>query len=220
MLDKILDFIYPNSCILCGRMLNEYDVKKQEFTCNNCKKKLEYYLEDSCVKRISNKYFDYLLCTYKYNSLIRKILLDFKFYNKKYLRLFLSSKIIKVLKSINYKKYDYVVPVPISFARYLERGYNQSSLVAFDISKSLGIPMFRFCLIKIKNNKRQSELLAHERYNNTKGVYRILNSKLVSQKRIILIDDIYTTGNTANECSRVLKEAGASEVLVVVVARA
>ena len=141
------------------------------------------------------------------------------------MRLFLNLNILILLE--NQKLYaeiinsiDYIIAVPISYKRFLERGYNQSKLIAYSVSKSLKIPYANLCLIKIKHNKRQSELHISERHTNTNGVYKVFSQNRINGKNILLIDDIYTTGSTVNECCKTLKQAGASRIFVATIAKA
>lgn len=210
------NLIYPNKCVLCNKLLDS----NHEFTCNICKKKLEYIVCDSQIKKVNNHCFDYLFSSYCYQDYIRKLLLDFKFNNKKYLCNFLSQRISKY--AYNFSKtnnIDYIVYVPISFRRYMERGYNQSELIARMIEKEIKVPIIKFNLIKVKHNARQSELSVDMRKDNIKGVYNVRNKDLFKNKCLLLIDDIFTTGNTIEECSKVLKEAGASRIIAMTVAR-
>jgi ComF family protein len=176
---------------------------------------------DTEVKKADIQYIDLIFSSYYYRGIIRKLILDFKFKNQKYLCRFLASAIAKAMKNFtNETTVDYIVYVPISFRRYMERGYNQSYLIAKTISSELHIPIIKYNLIKIKHNKRQSELGIKMRNANTKGVYKVLNSKRFNNKSILLIDDIFTTGNTVMECSRVLKHSGATKIIVATVAKA
>ena len=220
MISKLLNLIYPNKCIFCNSILDFYSLEKKEFTCNNCKKNLEYIRGVIDIQKASNKHFDYFVCAYNYEKIVRKLLLDFKFYNKKYLRYFLASDLSRIIKKYNIEKVDYITYVPISFKRYIERGYNQSELIANCISHSLGIPLLKYCLIKIKHNQVQSSLSLTSRRLNVVGVYKVLFKKAIKGKNIILIDDIYTTGSTVDECSKVLKDAGANRIIVATVAKA
>lgn len=220
MFSNILNLIYPNKCIFCKSILDFYSLEKKEFTCNNCKKKLEYIRGVINIQKASNKHFDYFICAYSYEKIIRKLLLDFKFYNKKHLCYFLASDLSKILGEFHLEKVDYISYVPISFYRYINRGYNQSELIAKCISRSLGVPLLKYCLVKIKNNKAQSTLNISKRKSNVNGVYKVLFKKAIKGKSIILVDDIYTTGSTVNECSRILKDAGAKSIIVATVARA
>lgn len=108
----------------------------------------------------------------------------------------------------NLKKYDIIIIVPISKHRKKERGYNQSYLIAKEISKIIKIPIAKKILYKIKNTVPQSSLNRKQREENAKGAYKIRNTTKLYNKKILLIDDIYTTGNTVNECAKVLMHNG------------
>lgn len=220
MFEKILDFIYPRKCIFCDRILDVKSIEKQYFACNNCKIKLKYTSKGLSLRKEANKYYDYSYFSYAYEGFIRKIIINFKFYNKKYLCDFLSYQTAKDIQNFNVGKIDYIYYIPISLKRYFERGYNQSYLLAKCISKQVGIPIKRFGLIKIKNNQMQSSLSKSERLNNIKGVYKALFLDDIKGKTILLIDDIFTTGATINEASKVLKKAGAKKIIAITIAKA
>ena len=190
-----------------------------DFTCKICKRKLEYIRGEFVSYNISNRHFDYLISSYKYKGIIRELILNYKFEDKKYLVDFLSFKLCKLIKEyVSNNHIDYVLYVPISLFRFYERGYNQSFLLARKISRDIKIPLLKYGIIKIKHNKRQSELAHKDRFLNTKGVYKANTIYELNNKTVLLIDDIYTTGNTVNECSRVLKECGVKKVVVATVA--
>lgn len=106
------------------------------------------------------------------------------------------------------KKYDIIIVVPLSWKRRLQRGYNQSQLVAETISNILQIKVESKILYKTKNIVPQSTLNKKERKENIKGAFKIRNIEKIKNKKILIIDDIYTTGNTLNECSKMLIENG------------
>ncbi|MCI8273702.1 MAG: ComF family protein [Clostridia bacterium] len=108
----------------------------------------------------------------------------------------------------NLKKYDIIIIVPISDKRKKERGYNQSELLAKEISKILLIEYSKQIIYKIKDTQPQSVLNKRQRQENVKGVYEAKNIEKVRNKKILIIDDIYTTGNTVNECAKVLVQKG------------
>ena len=114
--------------------------------------------------------------------------------------------------------YDIICAVPIHKKRKAERGYNQSELIARELAKSIPNIKYKNLLIKTKNNKRQSDLKKLERAKNVINVYEMQNRQIIANKRIVLVDDVYTTGNTVNECSRILKQSGAKEILVITLA--
>ena len=115
--------------------------------------------------------------------------------------------------------HDIIIPVPISKKRKKERGYNQSLLIARKISSKEKIKLGDKVISKVKNNNTQSKLNKEERAENVKNVYKITKDKEIINKNILLIDDIYTTGATLNECSRMLKQAGAKKIDVLTIAK-
>ena len=201
--EKILNLIYPQVCSICGKVGTKP-------LCNRCKVKLnkefcfmmDDYKDDNSKNFVEHYYF------FKYENIIRSQLLSLKFKEKPYtyktISYFLENK-AKNFEKI--KKYDIIIIVPISKKRLKERGYNQSELIAKEISKITSIKIEKNILQKIKNNPPQSTLNKEERQNNAKGVYQIKNIDKLQNKKILIIDDIYTTGNTLNECAKMLVES-------------
>ena len=219
--NNILDFIYPPVCGICGKL-------GQDYLCKKCQKILESQAKFAIDKNQDyNQNFNKHLYIFKYEGIIRKIVLDYKFNEKSYLYLtfvnFLlkNEKFFKILKS-----YDTIVPVPISVKRQKERGYNQSELIGNEIvknllekEKSLKIECITSCLIKQKNIVEQSKLNKEQRQKNIQGVYKLKNKEKLVNKKILLIDDIYTTGATAQECIKELKKANVKKIGVMTLAK-
>jgi len=111
-----------------------------------------------------------------------------------------------------------LVPVPLCKKREKTRGYNQALLLAKEISKTTGIPVESSAIIRIKRTSPQKEMTVRERANNLKDAFEITNAELVKNKKIILVDDVFTSGSTVNECARVLMGAGAKQVNVLTIA--
>ena len=165
-------------------------------------------------------YFEELIAIFKYENINRREIIKYKFKEKSYLYKMFINFIIKnekICKKI--KSYDTIVPVPVSKKRKMERGYNQSYLLAKELSKKLDIKINNKCLYKYKNTIRQSKLSKEERKENAIDVYKIKNKEMLKNKKILLIDDIYTTGSTANECSKILKLANPEKIGVLVIAK-
>ena len=118
-----------------------------------------------------------------------------------------------------FKESDVLVPIPLARKKLKNRGYNQAEEIAKKLGKELKIPVIIDCLIKIRENLPQMELSKEERQENIKGVFEIKNKEKIQGKKILLVDDVYTTGATMEECAKVLKQAGAREIWGVVVAR-
>ena len=235
--DRILDLVYPPVCGICGKF-------NQDFLCKKCQKMLEAEAKFKIDKVDNQEYFfENHLYIFKYEGIIRKLILNYKFNEKSYLYktfvnfLLKNEKFFKILKS-----YDTIIPVPVSSKRMNERGYNQSELIANDIVKQIteisskhildgilstqknNIQKIKYecvtdCLIKNKNIIEQSKLNKEQRQKNIQGVYILKNKEKLINKKILLIDDIYTTGSTANECCKILQEAKPKKIDVFTIAK-
>jgi len=124
------------------------------------------------------------------------------------------------LGSIDFKSYDFLIPVPLHFKRLRERGFNQALFLARYIGKRYGIPIDYMSLKRIKWESPQINLSKKERERNVKGVFSLSNKSRFKDKSILLIDDVYTSGATVNECARVLTKAERVRVDVLTLCRA
>ncbi|MEJ2067779.1 MAG: ComF family protein [Deltaproteobacteria bacterium] len=115
---------------------------------------------------------------------------------------------------------DVMIPVPLHIRRLRERGFNQALLMVKELSKRIGIPYEGRVLQKIKDTPVQISLKKRERRKNLTGVFQVTDTEALKGKSVVLVDDVYTTGATVNECSRALLKAGAERVAVLTVARA
>lgn len=112
-----------------------------------------------------------------------------------------------------------VVPVPLHWRRFWSRGYNQAAAVAEQLARSLGLACAAGSLRRVRHTPQQLQSSASARRENVRGAFRMARRTKVEGKRILLVDDVMTTGSTASEASRVLREAGAVEVTVAILAR-
>ena len=210
MFTKIVDLIFPRACGFCGQKIN------QRYTCRKCLNILEYYQEKVVLYPKNGNSYDKLICGFEYKSYMKNKMLQYKFENKRYLAKTFGDLLAHRLERYNICA-DLIIPVPIHYKRELKRGYNQSAYIAKFVSELTNVPLKSDVLVKIKNNPKQSLLELKERKENVKNVYAVENNEPVKDKSIILVDDIYTTGTTSNECARVLKLAGAKEIIVATV---
>lgn len=210
----MLDLIYPPICGICGKI-------NKKNLCTKCIQKLEPY-EINRIEDYSDdktKYFDYLIKTFKYEGIIRNKIIDYKFNEKAYLYKTFEKMVTKNEKIYSFlKKYDIILYVPMFKKRKLERGYNQTEIIAKQIAKKLEINFEKDNLIKMIDTKKQSTLTKLERIQNVKNVFAVRKPDRIKEKNIIIFDDIYTTGNTVNECSKILKKAGAREIAIITIA--
>ena len=115
---------------------------------------------------------------------------------------------------------DLIVPVPLHAKRLRWRGFNQSLLLARQVSLAYGVPIDPFVLQRRKETAAQTQLPEDDRRRNVRGAFALDPDKSVKDKTVLLVDDVYTSGATVNECSSTLKRAGAKEVYVLTLARA
>ena len=212
---KILDFIYPPVCGICGKLCND-DI------CRKCQilllSKIEAGIDDYSLD--DTKYFEEHIYIFNYNGIIREKILQYKFQEKTYLyKIFL--KIILNNKKIynKFKNYDIIIPVPLHKKRKIERGYNQCEIIAKNISKKSNLFLNTISLQKEINTVAQSTLNRDQRHENIKNAYICRNKELIKNKKILIFDDVYTTGNTVNECSKELKCAGAGKIGILTIAK-
>lgn len=216
-LNIVLDFIFPPCCGFCGKIGKTY-------LCNKCKNELIYsniYLNQLDNYENSNlKFIDEHFYLFSYDGIIREKILQYKFNDNSYLANTISEFFINNEKLCGFlKKYDIMIVIPISQSRKRERGYNQSELIAKKISK-VGLIYFESDILqKIKNNKPQSSLNYEQRLKNVKNVYKVENKQKIKGKKVLLFDDIYTTGATANECAMMLKQKGARKVGILTITK-
>jgi ComF family protein len=157
-------------------------------------------------------------CTalYDYTSEVRSALIRFKFQDETILKEYFGEKLSERMRKISFKP-DIVTSVPISKKRKRRRGYNQSELLARELSKNLEVP-YQELLFKVRDNVPQHELSEQDRLENVKGVYCTKNDKQVLGKKILLVDDILTTGATMCSAAQTLFCAGAKDVFGIAVA--
>ncbi len=117
--------------------------------------------------------------------------------------------------------FDVIVPVPVHIKKLRSREYNQSAVLAVNLAKSVGVGHDLFGLRKIKDTRPQFEIEKEdERRRNVKGAFSVADAGAFAGRSVLVVDDVFTTGSTSDECARVLLKAGASEVSVLTVARA
>ena len=219
---KILNLIYPPMCGICGKF-------NDDFLCPKCQKILENeavfgidkYEKIKIEKNLQErKYFNEHLYIFEYEGIIRRIILKYKFEDKAYLYKTFVNFLLKNKYFFEFiKKYDTIIPVPISRKRRALRGYNQSELIVKEIANFTNLKEESDCLFKIKNVIEQSKLNKEERQKNIQGVYELRNKEKLYKNKILLVDDIYTTGSTVNECSKVLRGAKPKQIGIFTIAK-
>ena len=205
--------IFPPKCGICGKLDKNY-------LCKSCKNQIDEIILNN-IDLNEDKYFSKHLYLFKYEGIIREKIIEYKFEDKAYLYKFFEKIIINNKKICDFiKSYDIIIPVPISKERKKERGYNQTSLIARSIADDFDKIIFgNSVIIKEKNIQRQSELNKEQRIENVKNSFKIKEDSNIKDKKVLIFDDIYTTGSTVNECAKALKEAGTKEIGVLTIAK-
>jgi ComF family protein len=205
---SILGLIFPERCAFCGRTL------KASGVCNVCKTELPWW--GGC-----EEIGDGLKITapLKYEGKARFALLNFKFHGRKnHARTFADLMEVCIQNHYGANSFDAITFVPLHWLRKLKRGYNQTELLAGVLSRKLGVQVLK-TLAKPKRAKANSRLNSAQRAESVTGAFRIKCSSAVSGKRILLIDDVCTTGATLRETARILIQVGASDVVCAAVCR-
>jgi ComF family protein len=165
--------------------------------------------------------FDAARAALLYEGPCRDLVHAFKYRNKTHLRRPLALLTMEgVSEFVASRAPDLIVPVPLHVRRLRSRGFNQAVLLGDLLAREWKLPLARRALRRIRWTEPQINLAAHERRDNVKGAFAVADPAAVAGKRVLLVDDVLTTGSTAEECSRVLKRAAAAEVTVITVARA
>ena len=204
LISYLLHLLFPEKCILCGKVLANGEID----LCRHCRCDNPAY----SGRKSRPQFLDSFTAVWYYEGDVRSSLLRYKFggrrsYASGYGRL-LAMELLKTYPD----GFDMLTWIPISRRRKWKRGYDQVELIARAVARELGVEPRRL-LRKIRHNPPQSGLKdASQRRANVLGAYQVIQPEAVVGKRIVLLDDILTTGATASECARVLKTAGAKEV--------
>ena len=233
MIQMILDLIYPIRCPLCGEIV----IPKGDKICPSCKKKLPLIKEPRCLKcskSIEHEEKEYCsdcerkayhfnkgYAVWVYNEDMKHSIANFKYHSKKEFAGFYIDEIVEYYgDTIKKLSPEVIVPVPIHRSKYLERGYNQADILAKGIGRKLGIPVISDLLIRNKKTLPQKKLSDKERLLNLSEAFH-MNEKFKRHgdrkiSKVLLVDDIYTTGSTIEACTNVLKSNDCSEVYFIV----
>ena len=209
LLEKVLEYIFLPSCGVCGKLGEGY-------LCKECEKELnKYTINCNDFKQKTD-----ILHIFQYKELIRKLIIQYKFNNKSYLYKTFCEFIVKNKKAFDFiKSYDIIIPVPMHNRKKALRGYNQSELIAKELAKTAKIKIFTDVLIKTKKNKVQSSLNKQDRKNNVKDVYKLVKKEKIYNKKVLIFDDIYTTGATIEACKKEILTANVKSVGILTLAK-
>lgn len=209
---RILNLLYPPRCVLCRRLLK----KEETDLCTDCRMEAPFFPD---TKR-KLQFLDSFAAVWYYESSVRGSLLRFKFRGARGYAASYGKLLAMRLMQQYPEGFEVLTWIPVSRLRKLRRGYDQVELLAKAVGRELGmIPVST--LKKVRHNRQQSRISEPaQRRANVLGVYRVTDPDLIRDRRVLLLDDILTTGATASEAGRVLLTAGAKEVHCAAVAAA
>lgn len=230
----LFDFLFPPLCHICRSFIAGAG---KLHICPTCREQLPPVISPFCTicgipfagtgddhicsRCLSDPpYFETARAHLLYEGAARDMIHSFKYQYKTHLRRPLALLTLEGLANfITDQKPDVIVPVPLHRSRLRSRGFNQAVLLGTVFSAQLSIPMLVNGLARIRQTEPQIELSADQRKDNVKGAFAIARPADITGKRVLLLDDVMTTGSTVNECSKELKKAGADSILVITVAR-
>ena len=200
----ILNLLFPPKCVLCQKVLENGETD----LCHECR-----VHSPECAGIHKNfSFLDSWTAVWYYKGNIRKSILRFKFYGARHYAAAYGQALAMRIQQEYAEQFDILAWVPTSRLRRLKRGYDQAQLLAEAVGQELG--MTPLCTLKkVRHNRSQSGITGQaKRRANVLGAYKAVCPQEISGKRILLLDDVITTGATAGECARVLLTAGAKEV--------
>ncbi|WP_099469157.1 ComF family protein [Konateibacter massiliensis] len=227
--EGVLNILYPHTCPICGRIPK---VDRAE-VCPECKKKIKYIEEPSCKKcgkqllaeeqeycyDCSKREHIYTrgLALWVYGDEIRKSIYNFKYNNKReYARVYANEIVLRHRRKIESWNADALIPIPIHQSKMRSRGFNQAEDLCRELSKQLGVPVLSDCIKREKKTLPQKGLNDKQRIKNLKKAFKTMNND-VELKRVILVDDIYTTGATINSVAELLENMGVYEIYFITI---
>lgn len=236
MFSAVINLLYPVFCQVCGKKSDSHDKN----LCEECSKKIKRRLPPFCIKcgrqlpgepglqdtcndcKKNPVYFDRAHSVFDYDNILKRLVHDIKY---KKITSSVKELVDMVSDSMDMydlgRKPDIVSCIPMHRFRLLKREINPSHILAKEVARKRGFYYSAKLLIKIKNTPPQSKLSRSSRIKNLKESFSVPKDKkaYVKGKNILLVDDLFTTGSTVNECARVLKEAGSNRVEVISLAR-
>lgn len=223
LLKSAVQFLYPAYCAYC----NQPAPASMLVLCPRCWNSLipctpmHVHSLNSCAQIQACSTIDDYYSLWTFTQHTQVLVHHLKYRRTTRLAPVLGEKMAPLLQAASYKHpIDCLIPVPLYWRRQLWRGYNQSELLSRALAEAIGVPVCTGALKRVRNTKSQTQLSLEERQENVHRAFAVKKPTVVSNKSIALVDDVLTTGATANACARVLVEAGAKHVVALSLIRA
>ena len=229
-----LALFYPPTCEGCSA-----NIEAGDYLCETCRSRAPRIVPPFCSKcsepfsgaittafscsNCANQtlHFEAAVAAYRARGIVRRLIHEFKYDQREYLRHVIGGWLGEVLNDgrLDPAQFDVIVPVPLHPTKLRERGFNQAQLLAQSLSARTDLPM-KLALERVRFTRTQTAFDRAERMQNLRDAFRLRAGQDVQRLRVLLVDDVLTTGSTLSECARVLKKSGASSVYAATAARA
>lgn len=229
MIEKFLRILFPEFCPLCKKPSTDHGIAPicpecwSEISsykgpvCQICGKPLASEVSIICGECISVKpAFKWARSFGLYEGILKEAINLWKYHGIKRL----SRPLAQLMLRMEMPDVDAILPVPLHRGKLRQREFNQSALLASYMARESGIPVILNCLIKLRDTPPQVKLSAEDRRKNVRGAFAVRNKELILGKNLLLVDDVFTTGVTVRECSKILRKAGARDIYVITLATA
>jgi ComF family protein len=230
----LASLLYPPACTICATAVSD-----GEYLCEACDDKITRIVPPFCEKcsepfigaitgtfhcaNCANRkiHFDAAIAAYRSRGIVRRVILDFKYGRQTHLRHLIGEWLCAAFRDPRLcgRPFDVAIPVPLHPARQRDRGFNQAELLADFMGRRMSIPT-QSALERTRYTTTQTAFDRTERIANLRNAFRLRKKADVRGLRVLLVDDVLTTGSTLSECARILKAAGAGSVHAVTAARA
>jgi ComF family protein len=227
---RVLKFIFPDYCLSCRNEVDSYGL------CSQCFRKIKFITENSCkicsfpfeyedgFDKICGKCletlptFDRNISVFRFDEVIKNLIVHFKYQDQHIITKYFVNMLRERGRAI-LKDTDVICPVPMHWFKVLERNFNQSSILANSLASLEGIKYQDDLLVKDRYTRPQAILSAKARMRNIKGAFSFSGKYDVSGKNVLIVDDVYTTGSTLNECAKQLIKANCNKVYTLTLAK-
>ncbi len=232
ILERSLSLVFPSQCDLC---LSPDRTSLLKGVCDKCYRAVHFIAPPhchGCGRHVSETgrrcgecaseifYFDRAFACTVYQGPVRELLHHYKFNDRKHLyRFFVSLLGDFIDQYLDKQSFDTLCSVPLDKKKKRARGFNQAGLLSRKIAQKLGLPDISAALLRLEGQKSQHLLGKNERRKNIEGKFVLKTARLRVPRHVLLIDDILTTGHTASECAKILKQGGAERVTILACAR-
>lgn len=219
--EALLNFVYPPFCIICEERLGSGEKSVCE-KCWHSLSRIDQSKESDHTALVPNEKTGIyrVLSLWEFNDNVQKIIYEMKYFRKTSLARRIGKDMANLIASDKeYRTADLIIPVPLHKTKLRERGYNQSRLLSEAISSHTQIAMEQNGLTRIRYTETQSKLSAVERESNVRGAFTVSDVKLVMNRIVILVDDVFTTGSTLRACAEALINSGSKKILALTAAK-